>query len=271
MLLDPLRAVTDFSFYRQVPKKTFGATVGYIAYVALIYAAVAMLAVHLRVKPLIAEAVDWASKSFPTLTLADGKLTTTPPSDLPIEVRNPRIPELLVVIDANRTAPLAPAEMMDSKAQVYLTQSTAYLFNPANRKMEVYDLAAAKNPEPVVVDAESFRKLGGVFSAALDPATFACAWAYSFIRGHFWALIYSIVALLLNSFLAGGLQFEQLYKIAVYAQTPAIVLQIVAIIVWKPIPFDFLLALLLVGVYLWRAIRQNGTQPREEIEGPAVP
>jgi hypothetical protein len=271
MLLDPIRAVADFSFYRQVPKKSFGATVGYIAYVALIYALTATLAVHLRVKPLITEAVDWASQSFPTLTLADGRLSTTPPSDRPLEIRNPRVPDLLVIIDANRTAPLAPAEMLDSKAQVYLTQSAAYLFNPANRKMEVYDLAAAKGKEKVVVDAQTFRRLGGVFSAVLDPATFACSWVFSFIRCHFWALIYTIVALLLNSFLAGGLQFEQLYRIAVYAQTPAVVLQIVAIIVWKSIPFDFLLGLMLVGVYLWRAIRQNGTLPHDEVEGPAVP
>lgn len=270
MLLEPLRAVANFSFYRQVPKKTFWATVGYIAYLSLFYAAATTLAVHLRFQPLVAEAVDWASTTLPPLTLAGGKFSTVPPQDQPLQVRHAKVPDLLFVIDTNRTAPLSSTEMSESKAQVYLTQSAVYLFNPSSRKMETYDLSQAKNPEPLVVDAALFRRLGGLFSAVLDPVTFVFAYLFSFVGTHFWALIYSVVALMINGFLAGSMRYEQLYKLAVYAMTPAVVLEVVSIILMRPIPFRHLLALMLVGVYLWRAIRQCGL-PREELEGPAVP
>ncbi|MFA5138040.1 MAG: DUF1189 family protein [Elusimicrobiota bacterium] len=267
MLLDPFRAVLDFRFYREVPKKSGLATVGYISLLGLAYALSMLLAVHIHLRPLINEAVDWLATSVPVLTLADGKISCAMPG--PIEIRPPRLPNMLLVIDTERTAAVSPSEMTERKIQAYLTQNTAYIYNPSNRRVEAYDLAAAKPPAPMVIDGPFYRKIGKLFTKALYPATLAIAWFFFFVAGHFWALVYSLVALLVNAFMGAEQPYSSLYKISVYAQTPVVVLQVLTLVLWKPIPYYRLLALVIVGLYLCLAIRQIRIEA-PEIEGPVA-
>lgn len=266
MLLDPLRAVLDFRFYREVPRKSGIATVGYIGLLGLVYALAMLLAVHMHLRPLIDESVSWLATSVPVLTLADGKLSCATPG--PLEIRPPRMANMLLVIDTDRVAAVSPSEMTERKIQAYLTQNTAYIYNPSNKRVEAYDLGAAKPPAPLVIDGPFYRRIGKLFTSALYPATLAIAFFFFFFAGHFWALVYSLVALLFNAFMGAGLPYSSLYKISVYAQTPVVILQVLMLALWKPIPHYRLLALVIVGIYLSLAIRQTRAQA-PEIEGPA--
>jgi hypothetical protein len=226
-----------------------------------------LIAVHLHLRPLIEDGVDWLATSVPVLTLADGKISCATPG--PIELRPPRLPNMLLVIDTQRTTAVSPSEMTERRIQAYLTQNTAYIYNPSNRRVEAYDLATAKPPAPMVIDGPFYRRIGKLFTKTLYPATLAIAWFFLFVTGHFWALVYSLVALLVNAFMGARQPYSSLYKIAVYAQTPVVILQFLTLVLWKPIPYYRLLALVVVVIYLCMAIRQ--TQPAEdpEIEGPA--
>jgi hypothetical protein len=67
------------------------------------------------------------------------------------------------------------------------------------------------------------------------------------------------LALLINAALSAGLEYPSLYKFSVYAQTPIILLQTVALFVPLALPVlvRLLASVAIVGVYLWQAIRQH--------------
>lgn len=260
MIADPLKSVVDFSFYRDIPKKSLGATVGYIAYLGLIYSCAVVLSLVIHFKPRVEESVEWASQNIPPMTLMDGKLTSSRRGET--VVRHPSVPEMVVVIDTDRTSAVTPAEMAERKAFAFLTQNTIFVYN--NERMEAYDISKAQNKEPVEIDGEFYQSIGSIMNMVLFPAAFATSWFIFFIWKHAAALIYTLLALLINAGVGGGLEFQDLYKIAVYAQTPVVVLQMVALVLLKSIPFFQLLAVIVVGVYLWQGIRQNRVKPDPE-------
>ena len=69
--------------------------------------------------------------------------------------------------------------------------------------------------------------------------------------------MYAVLALILNAAVKGGLEFPELCKLAVVAQTPVVLLQMAQMFLPSPIPLFGLIALIVVGVYLWQGIRQN--------------
>ena len=81
------------------------------------------------------------------------------------------------------------------------------------------------------------------------------SWATFVIWKHVAAGVYSFVGLLVNAIVDGGHEFPALYRMAVYAQTPVVVLQTAALFLPRPIPLFPILALLVVTAYLWQAIR----------------
>ena len=60
MITDPLKSVVDFSFYRDIPKKSIGATVGYIAYLGLISSCAGVLSLVIHFQPRVEENLEWA-------------------------------------------------------------------------------------------------------------------------------------------------------------------------------------------------------------------
>ena len=127
---------------------------------------------------------------------------------------------------------------------------------------------------PVVDEPEEIAGVGVIFicghgalkfraraaKIVLYPVGFFTAWAVFFFWKHASAAIYALLAFLLNALMDSGLEFPALYKLAVYAQTPVIALQIVSLFLPR-IPYFGILALLVVGVYLWQAIRLIATPP----------
>jgi hypothetical protein len=253
MITDPLKSVVDFTFYRDVPKKSFGQVTGYIAYLGLIYSCVVVVALFVHFRPRINQAVDWASNSFPELTLENGELSSG--ANGRTLIRHPEADALAVMIDTDRSEAVTPAEMREQKLISYITRDTIYVIDN-NNTMKVYDLSKAQNEKPVKIDDAFFKSLGLIMSAVLYPVSFVTAFLIFMIWKHLAALVYSLMALLINAAMGAGQEPPDLYKIAAYAQTPVIVLQMVGLVLLKPIPLFRVLAFLVVGAYLWQAIRQ---------------
>lgn len=264
MLADPVRSVADFSFYREVPGKTVGATIGYIMYLGLLFALCACLWAFLHLRPRVDELTAWLGKEVPRLTLENGRLRSA--AEGPVTVRHPETEELVIVIDTGRESAVTPAEMKEREALVYLTQGACFVFNKLNGEMKAYDFAAQKIEKPVEIGPEFYAMLGKSLVLVAYPALFLGTLFIFPLWKHAAAFIYSLVALLVNAFVTGGLEYPALYRLSVYAQTPVIVLQMLTIVLERRIPYFRLLAFLLVGVYLWQGIRQL----RSAGEPPAV-
>lgn len=260
MILDPIRCVADFTFYKEMPKKTVASTVGYLAFVGLIFSAALTLAVHLQVVPRIESAARWAAESVPPLTLEGGKLSSG--IEGPVLVRHPQVPEVAFIIDTDRVQPVTAAEMSGQKVVAYLAQDAIYVLS--RQRLETYDISKAQNPKPLSIDAEFYRRVGKVIVQVLYPLSFFCGWLAFMVWKHIASLLYSLLGLAINAVGGYRLDYATVYKTVVYAQTPVIVLQLILLFLPRPIPFFPLLSILVTGVYSWQGLRQQVAAPSAE-------
>ncbi|MBI4345365.1 MAG: DUF1189 family protein [Elusimicrobia bacterium] len=264
MLLAPLRAVGDLPFYRGVAARNPPWLIGYLTYLGFLFSIAATVSMALKVTPILTETVDWAAGAIPQITFSGGKVSTASPE--PVRVEHPRMPEIAIVIDTHRTTTVTAQEMRDQKLAVYLTQNALYLA-PRPDKIESYDLSkiAGAPQQPTVLDAAFFRTVGQALPKILYPLTFFLSWTIFLLWKLFASLVYGVVALLINAGIGGGLEFPQLWRIALVAQTPVVFLQMAQMFLPQPIPLFGVIAWIVVGVYLWQGIKQNAPA------APAVP
>lgn len=267
MFLDPFYSVVHFPFYREVPRKSFGKALGYLLYLGLFFSIVSTIALYVKLTPVIHDASEWAAASIPTITIADGKASS--PLTTPLLLRYPREPRVAFIIDTHRTTPVTAQEMRQQEAAAYLTQASLYVAAGRN-KVEQYDLTTTRNAKPVMIDANFFREAASTLPKIFYPIAWISAWLIFFVWKLIAALAYSIVALILNAIASADLAYENLLKLSLYAQTPVIALQAVALFMPQRIFGFWLIALLIVSVYLWQAIRQNQPEQSRETDGHAV-
>ncbi|MBI3297971.1 MAG: DUF1189 family protein [Elusimicrobia bacterium] len=252
MIKDIVRSIVDFSFYKEVPRRDVWATTAYIVVLGAFFSAAVTAAVYRNVGPRIREAVAWAAVAMPPMTVANGKLSSTVPG--PTEVRHPDMKQVGLMIDIGRTAPVSAAEMSQKKLIAYLTADQAYIMT--NDRLEAYDLAKTKpKGETVVIDAAFYENMGATLLKVLYPIAFFVSWMTFIVWKHGSAAVYTLVAMLINAVAEGGHEVPVLYRLAVYAQTPVILLQALALFLPRPIPLFPVLAVVVVSAYLWQAIR----------------
>lgn len=264
MLLAPLRAVGDPPFYREVAGRDPRWLLGYLTYLGLLFSIAATASMAMRVAPILQETVEWAAAAIPPITFSGGKVSVAAPG--PVRVEHPRMPELAIAIDTNRTTTVTAQEMREQKLAVYLTQHALYL-SPRPEKIEAYDLSkiAGAPQQPTVLDASFFRNVGSALPKVLYPLTFFLSWTIFLVWKLFASLVYGVLALLINAAVGGGLEFPQLWRLALVGQTPVVLLQMAQMFLPAPIPLFSLIALIVISVYLWQGIRQNAPA------APAVP
>lgn len=255
MLLEPVWSVVKFSFYPEMARKSVARAIGYIAYLGLLFSIAATLALHLILAPAMREATDWITANMPTLTFADGKVTST--LTAPLVLRHPKAPDFALFIDTNRTAPLTLAEMTDQKLFGALTQNTLYL-RAKPEELRQYDLSRARSPKPVSLDANMLRAAAGALPKYLYPSIFIFCWIFFFCWRLAAGLAYSLVGIVISAATSAELSYDALYKITLYAQTPIICLD--AVMMFAPFQISTLrslvIAWLIMGVYTWQAVRQ---------------
>ncbi len=262
MLAAPLRAVGDLTFYREATSKSPQWLFGYVVYLGFVFSLLATVAMAMRVGPLIQETVAWASASIPSITFHRGKVSVQTPG--PIRIEHPKAPGMAIAIDTNRTTAVTAQEMQDQKVAVFLTQSTLYLWpRPDSARIEQYDLSkiVGAPAEPTVLDANFYRAVGDSLPKILYPLTFFLAWLVFVVWKLAVSLIYGVLAVLINALMSAGLEFPQLWRLALVAQTPVVLLQMAQLFLPSPIPLFGLIALIVIGVYLWQGIKQNQTLP----------
>lgn len=252
MILDPAYSVAHFPFYRRASGLPLRRAFLYLAYLGLLFATALTAVAHRKLQPLLRESVDWAAASIPPVTISGGRASSPAPG--PVTLRHPRFPRAAFVVDTNRVAPPTLRELQDLRVYAYLTRDALYLLSAPDR-LDAYPLAGSKGQEPVVLDGARLRKAAAFLRALLYPALWLGAFLLFFLWKSAAALLYSLPALLLNALLETRLDYQALFKLAVYAQTPVVLLQGAMLFLPKPIPYFGVLALLIVAAYLWQALR----------------
>ena len=260
MILDPVNSVASLDFYKKVAGQSFWRSLLYLCHLGGLFAVLCTFAIKLKVGPIIDETFNWLARSVPTMTYANGRVTSSSPG--PLKLQHPRMPEIAVMIDTTRTDAVTPQQLEEAKVMAFLSASAFYLRHQSG-KVEVYDLSKTPSgTRPLTIDPAFFRTANTLMSRVLYPLALVITFGVFLIWKLLSSLIYSVVALLINAIGAGGLAYSELFNIAVYAQTLVVFLQILALFLPFTIPALPLLSILITSVYLWLAVkRQSPSSP----------
>ena len=256
MILDPIKSIVNFPFYREVTQRTVGRAIAYVVYMCFLCSVAVAVYLYIYLTPVMREMTDWAATSIPALTLTNGKLASS--LTAPLVLRYPKSDQIAIAIDTNRTTPVTVQEMTEQKLIFFAAQNTLYVMTQPNR-MELVDLAQARNPKPLTIDARFFRSISTTLPWIILPAAWLTLWVFMIVWKLAASLSYSLIGIAINAASGTELTYDSLFKIAVYAQTPVVLIEISSMFVptHLPVKGSTVLALLIVGVYTWQAIRQH--------------
>lgn len=262
VLLDPINSVTSVVFYRKVAKQSPARSLLYLTYLAFIFTALSLIAVKLKLMPVLAETFDWLAKTAPPITFSAGQMST--PGTEPVTLRHPKHSEVAVTIDAQRSDPVTPEMMENERVLAYLTRKTFYVLERPG-ELRVYDFSKAPpSPKPVVIDVEFYQSAAKV----AGPFVYAFTLLLSFFGFLAWkglsSLSFAVLGLLLNALADAKLEFGSLFNIAVYSQTLVIILQTMSLFMPQMLLFLSWVSVMLTGIYIWLAIKAN--RPDEDSE-----
>lgn len=253
MFLDPVNAITSVSFYKKLSAQRLGRTFGYLAYLGLLFSIVFTVMLRTRVWPILEGTFHWMETSIPTITYANGRIST--PTNERLILRYPAMPQIAVALDTARTSPVTAQEMLDAKVLAYATSQTLHVMKSGDQ-IEAYDLSKGSG-KPFVLDAKFYQDLAKGIAMILYPAGFISCFLAFLIWKSFSALFYSCIALVINGACEAKLEYKSLFNISAYAQTFLIAVQAILLLVPTHIPFFPLLAVAATGTYLWLAIQKN--------------
>lgn len=263
MWLEPVHSVVDFGFYREVPKKSFLRTFGYLSYLSLLFTIFSIVVLYIKLTPFIQEAATWLANSMPAITIADGKATSS--LTAPLILRYPRDNRLGILIDTNRTAGVSYEEMASQNVMFCLTQNSLYILNPEQHRIEQRPLDAMKTTK-LTITGDFYPRFASYLNRLMYPIMLPIFWVVYLFWKLVTSLFYAVVGLLINAFSAAEMDFPSLYKLAVYSQTPVVILQAVMLPLRRSLPgyVIFPMGFLVTSAYLWQAIRQTKTPPTED-------
>lgn len=257
MILDPVNSVASVDFYQKISRQSPLRSFGYVCYLALLFSVVSTVALKVKLGPVIEDTFTWLERSVPTLTIADGKVTSSNP--LPTRLEHPKLTGVSVMIDTNRVEPVTPEQMEQDKVLAYLSSNAFYL-KQQNGKLEVYPLGkSTAGQKPFTIDSAFFRNAGVILGRVLYPV--ALVVTFMIVLG--WkgaaSVAYSLMALMINAMANGGLNYVPLLNIAIYAQTLATAVLALSLFLPFAIPGLSLISLFLTGVYIWLAVKRHSS------------
>jgi len=254
ILLDPIRSLVDFPFYKEARNHSTLRCLGYLAYLGLLFSGFVSAFIFLTVRPSIRQAGEWMASSLPTITIVDGKASSDPAK--PVVVHPPREEKLAILIDTSRTQPFTFEEMTSRSLMIAVTQDAVYVALLDRGRMERRPFADMKLTKPLTIGPEFYRRAADLIIKAVFIFALPLFWFFFLFWKLAAGLAYSFIGFLINEGSGAGLDFAAIYKIALYAQTPWIFLQALMLPMKRPLPFALhvLIGFLLTSTYLWKAI-----------------
>jgi hypothetical protein len=251
MLLEPIRAVISLDFYRRVAAQSWWRSLLYLVYLSLLLSLAFTVSLKIHAGPGIDATFEWLKKSAPSMTFANGKLTSSLTE--PLVLRHPQMPQIGVLIDTNRAEPVSMQVLDDAKVQAYLTSNALY-FQERPGQLRVYDFSKAADAKPVSIDAAFYESARQIFDRVLYPVVFAAGSLFVVLWTGLTTLVFALVGVLLNALSESGVGFGPMVRVALYAQTLPTAVQAAALLSGRTIPRWSILSLVITGVYIWLAL-----------------
>ena len=201
---------------------------------------------------------------MPAITFAAGKVTST--AAVATRVEHPRFKEVAVMIDTGRTDPVTPAQMKEAKTLAYLAGNAFYL--ERDNRIEVFDLSKSSSERSVTVDAQSYGEMERAFNWIFYPVVLFLFFFLFCVSLSFFGLIYALAGMLVAALSGAELSFGALFRLALHAQSAAVLLRAADTLSPVRIPLAASVSLILSMTYLTLAIRAAG-RPQTDPLPPA--
>lgn len=263
MLNDLLASISSPSAYRRFAGEKASRTAAYAALLSLIFVMALGAAIKMRLTPLFDQTFDWLKTSVPAVTFSGGRVSSAAAG--PTRIEHPRAKEVAVMIDTDRTDPVTSALMKDAGVLAYLTGNALYL--ERDNRLEVFDLSKAPPGKTVTVDAKTYAEMERVFNWIFYPMALLLIFGVFILSLCFFGLVYGLAGMLVASLAGAELGFGSIFKLAVHAQTAAVLLRVADALSPARIPLTWILSLALSATYLVLGIRAAGRTP----ESPPAP
>lgn len=254
MLPDLLDALVRPAAYRRFRAEKAARTASYVAFLSMIFVGGLGVEIKLRLAPFITDTFAWFETRMPEIHYEKGVVTTKPAG--PMVLIHPRAKELALKIDTARTEPVTAQTMKDEGVLAFLTGDAVYMGGGA--EFQKMDLSKPASPEPVTIDASTYRGMEKAFDWVVYPSALLFAFLVFALMLTVFGGLCALAGLMMASLAGGEMGFAELFRIAVHAQTAGALLYVLDTVLPFALPAVYpLVALALSLTYTWLGVRST--------------
>ncbi len=250
-------------FYRDVGKKWGGKIFGYLILLQMFCWALILLHLQGGFSAWLKNKAPKLINQIPHISIVNGEASTD--VEQPYRIVDPfKKGRVLFVIDTTGSV----TELDDSMEMGLLTRDHLYFRQRSNlNEVRVYDLSKVDRFE---LDATKVSNWTQLIRRWMMLAFFPFAVLGAFLYRLFVGVLYALFGLLINAFLTEKSDFSQVYRIAVMAMTPAMLLKLMKILTGVRIPMFWGICFVITLFYLAFGLFALHASPESETEPTAV-
>ena len=223
-LLSPVLSLFSSRFYRSILKSSLGWGFLYITYLSAICAAAFFLLIFFKWLPVADDFVNWFVVKMPPITVDKSGFSSAVPQ--PYEMKHPGFGMVLIL---NTTQENISAQEMKN-AIFYVAKTKIYVSDPLRNETRIIDLPTAAHQSKGGIQPQSITgKLVKDFYQKVRPyfltVLFLLIVAFVLIWKIGAALIYSVIAIILNRFREEKFAYPALLNVSIFALTTVTMLQ----------------------------------------------
>ena len=271
-VISPALALFSRRFYRGLRDSGPGRGLLYLLYLAILVSVLVFVLSQALLVPEIRNFSNLLIEETPEMTLTATGLTAD--VEQPYVVSHPEIGAMYVIDTRKNASALLSTDR--SGSPILIAKDGAVIKNPRTGEIRSIDFGkamgeVARTGEPIQITKPLMSKMSETFQSFFAPIFAVVVFPVFYIWKVVAALLYSLVALLINLARKDKLKYQQLFLVSCYALTPVLILQALD---WSTPDFrlhlGFFLSFLLTTAYLAFGIfsgGSGGTKKTSSVQG----
>lgn len=237
------KSATSFRFYKEIAFQRVSKSMGYF----FLFIFLITLVLSMKFSTALIQGMGEINKEIgdrlPEIRIKDGVVLTTAQEPFIIEEK-----DFIFIIDTTgKTITIAPSY----KQGILLTKNKLF-YKQSEIETREYDLSKIKS---FTLNKEAMERWRKVFSRFALPILLVSLYPYYIVVKLIQILLFSLIALIVNTITKANLKYENLFNISLFALTPPALLATVFTLAGLKIPFIWLLYIIVYIIFIIGGIR----------------
>jgi len=279
MLKEPIKAIFSFKFYHTIKEASAWRAILYGIYIFALYIIIVGIVGNFIFNPKISNFINKNADKMPPIVLQDGKLNINNDKFLAVILRdNPKGKDTiefkdnledilleekdgLIVAETGREGAVDIRELQKNNIVVYITKNSIYSDDGrGNMRITKTDDA----PWNFTITSEKIKTNKNKITNGILLIMLFSIGFYVVLKMFFFIVYFFFVGLIVNSAKSGGFSAGTIFKWAIYAITPIMVLGLISTLASIKIPFVFLVYTAIGAVYFVNILKIK--EEKDDIE-----